>query len=207
MCVTPTITPTGTPTPNCMADLSGLIPGYCGSIKNDCLHEFCTRPVPPLRPNGLPDNVLVCKDDDPMCDIGPPGDKACTFRLAFCFNQGAIDLRAPCQVSGPVVAARLNRPNQGRPKDAVQLLNRDALEAVLVALGGVVDIGRKFRQVSFNPPLTEPVCTGFFPYKLPLGQSRSGGFAFKQGRQTVRFRVFPTRGGHDGDVLKLRCNP
>ncbi|MFQ5668157.1 MAG: hypothetical protein ACE5I7_17215 [Candidatus Binatia bacterium] len=203
-CVTPTRTPTPTPTPGCLERIDDLIPGYCTSLRNDCFHEFCTRPLAPPRHNGLPSNSLVCKDDDPSCDFGPPGDRTCTFHVAFCFNVQLLDFRRPCRATGPVRRVHLTQPNEGRPRTAAGLANRDAVEAALMRLGGTLD-NSTFRSVIFQPPLTDAVCTDFVPIKVPLRVRRSGAARSTHGK--VRVRVFPPNGGRDGDQLRFRCNP
>src|SRR5207249_4984816 len=125
--VTPTQTSTVTPTPT--VDISSLIPG--GARANDCTHEWLPDPVPAPGRTGFPANRLQCSDDDPLCDFGATGDKACTFHVSLCFN--IAESRFACSPSD-VGRVQLLRPREDLPPDATDSANRDALEAALAGV-------------------------------------------------------------------------
>jgi cysteine-rich repeat protein len=185
-----------------------LIPGYCATRKNDCQAEFCsaTKPVETDRFNGLPGMDVVCTDDDPACDVGPANDGACTFRVSLCYN--VEDTRFPCTDTGAVGFVRFRRAN---PHNAVDVANRNALEAAVVGIGGVLKVGRGIpgrRAVFFEPPLEQDVCTGFAEFKVPL---RGNAPNFKTRRKLLVHVADPppgiSRAKRDSDVLRLICNP
>ena len=206
---TPTPSPTATATANCLGSVpegvANLIPGYCGPTRVDCLSEICIGSPAPRLPNGLPDNHLVCRNDDPICDA-TLGDKACTFVFRLCFNLGAIENRFLCPGPiGPVTGVHLKYPSEGRPRTPIEIENRDAFEAALIKLGGSVS-GFQKRSITFTPPLTASVCTDPIPFKLPLRQdSRTLKLSGRKFR--VNWLVFQPVGTFDGDHLFLGCNP
>ena len=214
--------------------LKDEIPGYCNSEVNDCVQEFCMRqPIPPNKA-GLPAAVLKCKDGDPTCDFGPPNDNACTFRLALCYN--VKDTRISCLQGGAVESVHFNRPQQENPKTVTDTATRDALEQVLIQLGGTLrgvcnnpDLtkqrtycttdadctsGKKCsgRYVVFNPPITGiDTCTQYASIKVPLKSAGPHRPGFSRGRTVLRIRAFPpsnvTPSRHDGDRIELICQP
>jgi hypothetical protein len=216
MTVTPTLTAIPTPTFFCGESFNNIIPGYCHSIKNDCAQEFCTAGVPVFNAEGLPGSTLICKDDDPTCDFGPPGDKACTFHVALCYN--VKDSRAPCIASGQVEEIKIVRPSQSSAiRSSLDAANRAALESALTAIGGVVKghcgHGPKRGQVCatnadcdssagsgdgkclgpaifFTPPLASSnSCTPFASLKVPLLRRDAG--TISSGKYSLRIRSFP----------------
>jgi cysteine-rich repeat protein len=196
-----------TPSP-CLKTGGRLIPGYCNSKKNDCILEFCTAaaPVPTFRFHGLPNNLIVCTDDDPSCDSGTAGDRACTFRVALCFNVN--DPRFTCRSSGAIERVRFRRPNKS---DAISVANRDALEAAVKGLGGVLRVGPGVpaqRIIEFNPPLTAPnVCTGFADITVPIRHNLpTKGLVVVLSDPPKRPGV-RKRDKHDSDILALVCAP
>ena len=204
---TPTPTPTATPTPNCLGSGPGgipdLIPGYCGPLRNDCLTEICVGTPGPRLPNGLPDNHLSCKHDDPTCDA-QLGDAACTFTFQICFNLSS-ETRFQCSARGPIGTIYLHAPREDRPRTDYNTTNRDAFEAALVKLGGVVGTF-KGRSISFAPPLADVVCSERIPWVVPLKQNpRTLGLSRRKVR--VNWHTFGSTAGYDGDHLYLRCDP
>ena len=220
---TPTKTPTPTPTPTsaCVCTPSDLIPGSARAAGGaagklplsdarmsirlgvDCLSEICVCPPGPRLPNGLPDNHLACRHDDPTCDA-VAGDNACTFTFRLCFNREQ-DNRFFCKVTGPVAEVRLKIPREGSPKTRIDLENRDAFEAALMKLGGMVS-GVQTRSIVFNPPLADTVCTDPVLFKLALRQnSRTQALLRRTGR--LNYRAYQPDGTLDGDTLFFRCNP
>lgn len=206
---TPTLTPTPTATPLCLDNgpggLPDLIPGYCDALRIDCLAEICMSPVPPRRPNGLPDNHVTCTHNDPTCDA-VAGDDACTFTYRICFNLITLEKRFVCNAEGPVTNVFLHFPNEVKPKTSFDTENRDAFEAALIELGGVVDFAFKGRSIAFNPPLAGSVCTRSIPYKLPLLQNAKT-LAFSARKARVNWHVYRPTGRFDGDHLYLKCKP
>ncbi len=206
---TATVTPTATPTPLCLGTdrISELIPGYCGGLPPDCLTELCIPQPPPRKPNGLPDNSIACKDDDPICDFGTPtGDRTCTFMYQVCLNLMSVEKRFPCtKGAGPIIEVRLLDPPEGNPKPGLPLENRDAFEAALLKLGGVIG-GFKKRSVVFSPPLGDTVCTDLVPFKVRVKQSPKT-LAFKPGKSRLWYKMFRLVGPFDGDHFFFRCNP
>jgi cysteine-rich repeat protein len=194
----------------CTIDGGQMVPGYCATRKNDCQHEFCTamKPVETDRFGGLPGMDLVCTDDDPSCDIGPPGDHACTFRVSLCYN--VSDNRFPCTTA--LDAVGFVRFRRASPRSPVDVANRNALEAAVVGLGGVLRVGRGVpgrRAVFFEPPLAEKdVCTAFASFKVPLRGSAPN---YKTRRKLLVTVADPplniSRSKRDSDVLRLICNP
>jgi hypothetical protein len=205
---TPTPSPTVTPTTACLGEAPGgideLIPGYCGPQKLDCLVEICMYPPAQHRPNGLPDNHIVCQVDDPTCDT-VIGDKACTFTYRLCFNLQPVDDRYLCNAKGPVTEVRLIHPHEGSPKDDVDEANRDAFEGALMDLGGAIS-GFKRRSIAFNPPLADTVCTGPIPFTLALRQSPKT-LAYAARKFRFNYWAYQTVGRRDGDHIFFRCNP
>lgn len=204
---TPTSTPTMTPTPNCLGNgpggLPDLIPGYCGPLYLDCLSEICLPAPGPLLPNGLPNNHLTCKMDDPTCDA-VLGDKACTFDFRICFNLMS-DTRFQCSARGPIGGVYLRTPNENNPKTPFNLQNRDAFEAALMGLGGVLS-SFKQRSISFTPPLAGTVCSETIPWLVPLKQNQKT-FAVRSREVRVNWHTYGSTRGFDGDHLYFKCTP
>lgn len=205
---TPTPSPTATATPYCLGPDEGglpdLIPGYCGPLKTDCLSEICMSPPAPRRSNDLPDNHISCTRDDPTCDA-VAGDKACTFTFRICFNLINLENRFVCTAAGPVTQVYLHSPLEGAPRTPIDVANRDAFEAALIKLGGVVG-GFRRRVVDFNPPLADTACTDPIPFKIALRQNPKT-LALSGANFRVNWHVFRPTGRFDGDHLYLRCNP
>jgi hypothetical protein len=206
---TPTPTPTATGTPLCLDDESGglpdLIPGYCDALKIDCLTEICMRPLPPLRPNRLPDNHVGCTRDDPTCDA-VLGDAACTFTYSICFNLIDVEKRFLCKSAGPVTKILLHAPSEYNPGSAVNEENRDAWEAALLKLPGASLGTFRRRSIAFNPPLADLICTEPIPFTVALRQNPRT-LAFSGRRVRVNWHAYRPAGHYDGDHLYLRCNP
>lgn len=186
-----------------------MVPGYCATRKNDCLAEFCSAavPAPTDRFGGLPGWEVVCTDDDPACDFGPPGDNACTFRVSLCYN--VTDTRFSCDSIEEIGFIRFRRASPRRPIDVA---NRDALEAAVVGIGGILRVGPGIpgrRAVFFEPPLaTEDICTAFAEFKVPL---RGKAPKFRSRRKPLVTIADPpigvSRSKRDSDVMRLICNP
>lgn len=193
---------------------SELIPGR-GSATSDCTHEWLTTPVPPADRDPFPGIRLECIEGDPTCDFGLGGDNACTFHVALCFN--VTERRLACVLTD-VARVQLRRPNQSSPRDAVDQVNRDAIEAALAGLSGVVrgrcakggpkegqgcstdadcDSGPNSgdgkcgdRLVVFEPPLTATDrCTPFVSITVPLRQVKG---TLKTGKKTLRLTASPS---------------
>ncbi|MGD0945795.1 MAG: choice-of-anchor Q domain-containing protein [Candidatus Binatia bacterium] len=243
---TPTATPTATPTPtgcgNGVLDpgeecddgaLNGtpgdgcsstcqseLIPGI-GALKHECVHEWLALPVPPRR-HGLPIRQVSCTDNDPTCDFGTVSGE-CTFHVAQWFN--VVERRFACSPTD-VARVQILSPPENRPRNAIDEANRDALEASLEGLGGVVrwqctqplskhgqlctvnadcdspagsgngQCGGR-RFVVFAPPLsTSGTHTAFADIRVPVGRTK-----------TLMLTAAPSAGASDVDVLWLRCEP
>jgi cysteine-rich repeat protein len=192
----------------CLKTGEHLIPGYCNSKKNDCILEYCAAvaPVPTFRFNGLPNNLIACRDDDPSCDAGTPGDRACTFRIALCFNVN--DPRFACQSSGAVERVRFRRPNKNDP---VSVANRNALEAAVMSLGGVLRVGPRVpaqRVIEFNPPLTtKDVCSGFADIVVPVRHNQPTKGLVVAVTDPPKRPGVRKRDKHDSDILALVCIP
>jgi hypothetical protein len=221
---TPTLTPTPTPIPipTCVCTPSDLIPGYSRpgggaagkpSLNDarmgirrgvDCLSEICVCPPGPRLTNGLPDNHITCKHDDPTCD-SVTGDNACTFAYRLCFNRSQDNLIF-CTVAGPVSEVQLKKPPEGSPRTLSDLQNRDAFEAALVKLGGMVSGVNKTRSILFNPPLADTVCTDTILFQLALRQN-SRTQALLQRTARLFYRAYQSDGTLDSDTIVFRCNP
>lgn len=195
-------------TSNCTFAGGDLIPGYCSTRKNDCEAEFCTDVQPAVtdRFGGMPGNDIICTDDDPACDAGPAGDNACTFRVSLCYN--VDDKRFPCTATGAVGFVRFRRAS---PTNALDIQNRNNLEAAVIGIGGVLKVGSGVpgrRAVFFEPPLTQDVCTDFALFKVPL---RGTAPNFKTRRKLLVHVAEPppehSKNKHDSDILRLICNP
>ncbi|MCK6553091.1 DUF4215 domain-containing protein [Candidatus Binatia bacterium] len=198
-----------TPSP-CLKNTDRLIPGYCNTRINDCDHEFCTGfpAAPMVRFGGLPGVMVRCTDDDPTCDVGPPGDHMCTFHVALCFN--VQDQRLPCFGLPPkgVSAVRLRRV---QPSKTLDVANRTALENALFGIGGVLRVRPGQRFVEFDPPLTaQDRCTTYADFKVPLRLSTGGGF--RPGRKMITVTTKHPKVGRkvtkqDSDYLIMECLP
>lgn len=151
----------------CAADCTlELVPGSAtGFSSRECFHEFLAPPVLSRDARGWPSRDLHCADDDPTCDFGAaPGDAACTFHVALCFN--VYDTRRLDAATGDPVCAgaaieRVRIMMRGRfandtapaPVDAA---NRAALELALSDLGAVM----RGECVRDNLPPSSDLCTG-----------------------------------------------
>jgi cysteine-rich repeat protein len=200
----------------CLHNPAGLIPGYCVSLKNDCVHEWCSAVNPPPVSRGpfagLPGRIITCANDDPTCDFGPKGDQMCTFRFAMCFN--VKETRESCKSSGTVGSVGMRRPDFDHPRSDADVANVADIQAALIALGGKLQPGGDggHATVTFDPPLTAPnTCTRFVSFQVPL---RRGVGGFVQNRVPIRIRVFPGPDPvtfqvphYDGDQLDLICTP
>lgn len=185
---------------------------------------------------GLPAGIQVCHDDDPSCDFGPPGDAACTFHMAFCFN--VTDPRAACVQAHAIGKIVFVDPSARHPGTAVDAANLESMIQALRGIGGKVEgmcknpgeVGKscefssdcnsgpgkndgncRRKDLTFTPPLdVADTCSGYADIKVPLRQSRFGvGAALKR----LRFRAYAPAGvsvvapGYDGDDLRLVCLP
>lgn len=213
-CSTVTPTPSQTPTPTvpfaqlCLGKLGtpgpgNFIPGYCNTFFNDCVQEICADPVPSPGIKGMPSNHLVCKDDDPSCDFGPPGDHACTFHFSLCYN--VTEHRFPCKFSGSIAYVHLVHPSEDNPHTGFDLATVAEFERVLTDLGGTAQTVNGHRSVIFNPPLTMPdVCSEVASIRLPLV---SAGGGFRAAKYKLRIRAVQSVGHYDGDDVNLLCQP
>ncbi len=238
---TPTFTPTASPTtlPTALAGCGlrqdSLVPGYCGSLDNDCLQEFCVNPPPPLNAIGLPGQQLECKNDDPTCDRSL-GDTTCSIQVSVCFD--VPETRIACVSPGQVAEIKVRRPAPASVNNLVDRDNRDAIFTALLAMGGVAD-GKcknpglthgltcgvsadcntlpgsndglcKVRRVVFDPPLSGAnTCTQPFIMKVPLLQSTTG---VRFNKKSIHMNAMPPKTGgvkarKDGDILDLVCLP
>jgi hypothetical protein len=221
--------------------LPELLPGagYCHSLLHACVAEVCSAgPVtqvfgPHTNKAGLPNGTLLCTDDDPACDFGPPLDKTCTFRIKLCYNVN--DPRFECIQSDKVDRVILMRPNMNKPPTLIDAQN---VEAVLQALEGIgakvtgacinpAKRGRECRLSSecdsapgsgdgrcrrnspkFTPPLdTADTCTQYLEIKVPLRSSSSGD---RPNTTLVKLRSYAPIGSafhFDDDSLKFVCFP
>jgi len=201
---TPTPTGTFTEAQHCLGVPGDFIPGYCHSFFNDCVQEICAIPAPSTGTKGLPSNQLVCKDDDPSCDFGPPGDHACTFHFSLCYNV-TLERRFPCKLTGSISYVHLNKPSEDHPNTGIDIATVAEFERVLLGLGGMIGSEKGHRSVVFNPPLTKPdVCTDIASIRVPLINSRGN---FRQGKLKVRIRAVQTSGPYDGDDIRFFCQP
>jgi hypothetical protein len=155
-------------------------------------------------PNGLPDNHITCKADDPACDA-VLGDKACTINFRVCFNLIDLEERFICTAAGPVTNVYLHAPLQNRPSKPFDVENRDSWEAVILKLGGTISAFKK-RSIGFNPPLADTVCSDTIPWKVPLRQN-SRTLALSPRKTRINWHVYRLTGFFDGDHLFLRCTP
>lgn len=209
---------------------SELIPGG-GVARTDCTQEWLANPVPARDRKSIPKNQLQCTDDVPGCDFGTAtGDKACTFQVALCFN--AAEQRFNCTPTD-VTRVQLQRPKEVKPKDAIDQGNRDALEAALTGIGGVVrgacsnsgphhgefctansdcdstpGSGKGVctgRFVAFQPSLTTTnACTAYASITVPLRQTTTG---FSAGYETLSLKATRSDTKSDSDTLTLVCKP
>jgi hypothetical protein len=197
------------------------------------VHEWLTQPVPPRLLSGVPNGTLVCQDDDPTCDFGAAtGDGACTFHVAACVNVDEQRFRSrsggPACVPTDVAWIVLRSPREADPVDPSDVLNRDALEAALTTLGGVVrrqcqalgvepstpcatnaDCGGRrqcrTRLVSFSPPSTAVgQCSTFADIVVPLRHTSKG---LASATRTLHLTATNSGGLRDTDTLKLTCRP
>ncbi len=204
-----------------------LVPG--GTARGrQCTQEWFLLALPSAGGGALTNHRLTCADDDPLCDFGPPGDHACTFRLALCFN-----MTQPPTACTPTDVARVQvlRPNQ-RTTDPVQIANRKALSDALVGLGGDLrglctnttsvqlciqnsdcdtqpgsgDGHCNVLGVFFSPALSaRNVCTTLTEVKVPLLPRASGGF--KPGTQRIRVSTSPSTALPVLRSFGLSCRP
>jgi cysteine-rich repeat protein len=200
--------------------LSELIPGIA-TPKRECVHEWLALPVPPRDRNGLPIRRVSCTDNDPTCDFGAVSGE-CTFHLAQCLN--VTERRFACSPTD-VARVQILSPRENRPRNPIDEANRDALEASLAGVGGVVRgqcarplskrgqlctvnadcdsaAGRgngrcRGRFVAFAPALSAAdSCTSFADIRVPLGRT-----------EKLLLSAAPSAGGSDLNVLHLRCKP
>ena len=126
--------------------------------------------------------------------------------MSLCYN--VDDKRFPCTATGAVGFVRFRRAS---PTNALEVQNRNNLEAAVMGIGGVLKVGRGVpgrRAVYFEPPLTQDVCTDFAEYKVTLRGSAPN---FKTRRKLLVHVAEPppehSKNKHDSDILRLICNP
>jgi hypothetical protein len=180
----------------------------------------------------VPGGTLVCHDDDPSCDFGSAtGDGTCTFHVAACLNVDEQRFRSrsggPACVPTDVAWIVLRSPREADPVDPADVLNRDALEAALTGIGGVVrrqcqplgvepstacttnaDCGHRkcrTRLVLFQPPSTGlGQCSTFADVVVPLRHTSKG---LASATRTLRLTATSSGRVRDTDTLKLTCRP
>ena len=206
---------------------SELVPGT-GSRRSDCTHEWLTSPLPERGPKGIPGATLICQDDDPACDFGAAtGDAACTFHVASCVNvnEQRFHDRTGRPVCSPTDVAWivLLAPREADPRDEIDTLNRDALEAALATAGATLrrqcqSVGVepstpcastavcggkrcRTRLMLFDPPSTMlDHCTSFADIVVPIRRGMTT-------TRTLRLTATSSTRVRDTDVLKLVCRP
>jgi cysteine-rich repeat protein len=200
--------------------LSELIPGI-GTPKRECVHEWLALSVPRRDHKGRPIRHVSCTDNNPTCDFGAVSGE-CTFHIGQCFN--VTERRFACSATD-VARVRLLSPRENKPRSSIDEANRDALEASLAGVGGVVRgqctrplskrgqlctvnadcdsaAGRgngrcRGRFVAFAPALSAAdSCTSFADIRVPLGRT-----------EKLLLNAAPSAGRSDLNVLHLRCKP
>jgi hypothetical protein len=143
----------------------------------------------PNNPTGPLSKLQDCRQGDPSCD-GDASPDACTFGVAVCFHVADPRFSPACLPSG-ILEYRLRRPSPR--SDAT---NAEVLLGALESLPGAARTGRQRRDVTFEQPLEQLVCTAVVPVTVPV-----------EGRMTIAGRTLSVGGVPDADVLKLRCFP
>jgi hypothetical protein len=173
-------------------------------MEDDCAHEFCLVPPPALNALNLPSTSLRCTNDDPACDL-TLGDDVCTFQLALCYR--VDDDRIPCSAPAEIGGTKVRQPGQPGAANVYDRMNRDAVHAALLTMGGGAC---KVKEILFVPPLTTTdQCSPMFQFKVPLKPSKQG---LRARRKPLRLTVFaPKIPGQkqrkDLDMLDLTCEP
>ena len=153
--------------------------------------------LPPAGGGWLTNRKMTCADDDPLCDFGPAGDHACTFRMSLCFNVTQSPLCTPTDVA----SVRVLRPG-ARATDVTQIADRKALSDALVAMGGQVQA----TSIVFSPSLqAKNTCTPLANIKVPLAASPTG--KFRQRTQQLLLRTAPTGSLGTNASFALTCRP
>jgi cysteine-rich repeat protein len=128
----------------------------------DCLVEWLTLPVPAAGKSGVPGTSFECRDDDPSCDFGPPGDGACTFHVALCLN--ATDSRVldaktgepSCSTVG-IDGVLITKPSERSARTTLDGENRAALETALAEVGGTI-VGQCKKGLAGSPCTKDADC-------------------------------------------------
>lgn len=100
----------------------------------------------------------------------------------------------------------MKNPNQGSPRTVIDRENRDAFEAALMKLGGLVSDAQGTRSIVFNPPLAATVCTDPVLFKLALRQNSRTQVLSKRTARLV-YRAYQPDGTFDGDTIFFQCTP
>jgi cysteine-rich repeat protein len=206
-----------------------------GARKTDCMQAWVLTPAPARGVDGRRKNRLSCKDGDASCDFGVAADGACDFRVRLCLNVTDTNL-AQC-VATSVASIALTKPSEEKPRNSIDLGNRDAIESALQSIGGVVGgtcrrpvVGAfcavssdcdsqpgsgdgvcAGRHVVFQPALAgSDVCSVPILIRVPLRQTAGGlRSASKQLslRATAASSMSVPRPASDRDGLRLTCTP
>lgn len=207
------------------------IPGSRGFNYKECFHEWLTEPIP-TQSTDARRLTVSCQDDDPACDFGVPGDEACTFHVALCFNNDDERIASCAPDAIDRVKLLYNSRNAAYG---------DPIVDELIGLGAEVETGRctgatimysqkctmdsecdsgfmtgdgecGIRSVRFNPSFADiDTCTNFAEFTVPLRLSST-----LQPLNTTRYlgisaqRFLNATGSRvrsDRDVLKLTCLP
>lgn len=212
----------------CSVEADELTPA--GGSGADCFHEWLPNPQPEKNGAGIPKSKLECTDDDPSCDFGPPGDNACTFKVALCFN--VTDPRLPACTPGSIASVTIKSPKRREPPvDPIAEANRDALDGLIASLGGEFGGSCTAPEVAvgdgclenedcddeggdgrcskpawqFSTPLAAPLtCTHPARFTVPL-KLKAG--EYKSARGNLKLIAALADASGDADKMVLKCNP
>jgi cysteine-rich repeat protein len=206
---------------------SELIPGHGCNRSKDCYVEWLVSPTTLANGNPQRAQFLECNDDDPSCDFGAvPGDAACTFRVALCFN--LTEQRFSCMARDVATIDLTHHFRKGEDLSSIvavvtqlggtperQCSNRGrrgepcAVDADCDTTTGSGDGVCTTRRIQFVPPFATPdACTGFAEVQVALKNTSLG---LRAGTKSLFIAARPSSPGlnprGDVDRLRLRCRP
>lgn len=172
------------------------VPGG-GSPKTDCVSEWNAGSAITTNKKNIPTTKVVCKDNDPACDLDPtPG--LCAINVELCPNQ--TDARLPLCAPTDIYNYFFIKPRYDTT-DPYDFNNLIVLATSLSAIPGVgFNVGQQV-EAHFLPSLTQNSCIpSAGPMYVPLKNGKTG-------KRVVKLRAQTSAGVKDTDKLVLLCTP
>ena len=182
------------------------IPGGTGvKSKTDCINEFNAGLVVSVTRKGIPKHKVVCKDNDPTCDMDPTLG-TCGFDLSICPNQS--DVRLPNCTPTDIADMLLIKPSGIDATDPVDALNAYRIAELLFerfSPNAFITILDPVEAI-VSPPATSNSCLSVMsaagmPIEVPLKNGT------KTGKRVIKLRATTSSGVQDTDTITLICEP